>query len=141
MPFFSLRSRRQLNTCDDRLVQLFTHVVRQYDCTILEGHRDEERQNELYRQGLSKLRWPFGRHNTTPSEAVDVAPYPIDWQDTERFYHFSGYVQGQANALRIPIRWGGDWDRDYDLNDQTFYDLVHFELITVDPSADRPLLA
>jgi hypothetical protein len=24
--------------------------------------------------------------------AVDVAPFPIDWHDLKRFYHFTGYV-------------------------------------------------
>ena len=33
-----------------------------------------------------------------------------------------------AQDLDIPIRWGGDWDSDNNLNDQNFMDLVHFEL-------------
>jgi peptidoglycan L-alanyl-D-glutamate endopeptidase CwlK len=59
-----------------------------------------------------------------------VAPYPIDWNDTKRFYHFAGFVLGVAKSskIAIPIRWGGDWDSDNDLNDQTFMDLVHWEL-------------
>jgi len=28
--------------------------------------------------------------------------------------------------MEIPIRWGGDWDRDHCLSDQSFDDLVHF---------------
>ncbi len=27
------------------------------------------------------------------------------------------------------IRYGGDWDRDFDITDNKFQDLVHFELI------------
>ena len=34
---------------------------------------------------------------------------------------------GVAAAEGIKIRWGGDWDRDNDLADQSFNDLVHFE--------------
>ena len=41
---------------------------------------------------------------------------------------FAGYVQGVAEQLGIKIRWGGDWDSDFDFKDQTFNDLVHFEL-------------
>jgi peptidoglycan L-alanyl-D-glutamate endopeptidase CwlK len=48
---------------------------------------------------------------------VDVAPYPIDWEDYEKFYWFGGY-----------IRWGGDWDGDGDFKDQTLVDLVHWEI-------------
>jgi hypothetical protein len=63
------------------------------------------------------------------SRAVDVAPYPIDWNDTRRFDHFAGIVVGIAHRSGVKIRWGGNWDRDNDLNDQNFNDLVHFELI------------
>jgi len=46
-----------------------------------------------------------------------------------RFYDFGGYVLGSAERLGVPLRWGGDWDRDHDVfDDQTFQDLVHFEL-------------
>ena len=129
MPKFSQKSRLKLGDCDKRLVELFETVVLTYDCTILTGFRDNWEQNELYRQGLSKLQWPNGKHNRLPSLAVDVAPYPIDWNDTKRFYHFAGYVKGVADQLGISIRWGGDWDGDNDLNDQNFMDLVHFELM------------
>lgn len=128
MPHFGRRSLHRLRTADPRLQTLFTRVVQTYDCTILEGHRGEEAQNAAFAAGKSKLRWPNGNHNAYPSKAVDVAPYPVDWSDTKRFYHFAGFVQATAAELGIPIRWGGDWDRDYDLNDQRFNDLVHFEI-------------
>ena len=70
----------------------------------------------------------MSHHNSDPSRAVDVAPYPIDWNDTERFGRFAGFVLGMAAAMGIPLRWGGDWDRDNDTHDQKFNDLVHFEL-------------
>ena len=128
MPRFSPRSLERLNTCDPRLIELLTSVVVDFDCTILGGHRGESEQNRLYDEAKSKVRWPDSKHNASPSLAVDVAPYPIDWQDRERFIYFGGYVKGVAATLDIPIRWGGDWDGDNDLRDQTFMDLVHFEL-------------
>jgi peptidoglycan L-alanyl-D-glutamate endopeptidase CwlK len=60
---------------------------------------------------------------------VDVAPFPIVWTDTKRFYAFGGFVLGVAQGLGIRIRWGGDWNNNRYLNDQQFNDLVHFELI------------
>ncbi len=96
---------------------------------ILEGHRSQEAQDKAFNDGNSQLKWPQGKHNRRPSVAVDVAPYPLDWTDVKRFYHFAGYVQGLAEMLDTRLRWGGDWDRDYNLNDQSFNDLVHFELI------------
>ena len=61
--------------------------------------------------------------------AVDVCPYPIDWNNKERFYHFAGYVKGIADSMGIKIRWGGDWDGDTVFDDQSFHDLPHFELL------------
>lgn len=129
MPKFGALSEERLRTCDPRLQILFREVVHQYDCAVLVGHRGKEEQNKAVREGNSKVFWPNGRHNSKPSMAVDVAPYPIDWKNEKRFYHFAGYVQGKASEMSIKIRFGGDWDRDFDLDDQDFMDLVHFELI------------
>lgn len=128
MPKFSEQSMKKLKTCDYSLQELFREVVKGFDCTIITGHRLEADQAELYRTGLSKLQYPDSKHNAIPSEAVDAAPYPINWNDTKRFYFFAGYVKGIAEAMGINIRWGGDWDSDTEVQDQTFNDLVHFEL-------------
>ena len=139
MAKFSKTSIERLSTCHIDLRTIFYEAVREYDCSILEGHRGEERQNNLYKKKLSKLQYPFGKHNKQPSEAVDVAPYPIDFADSTkkiaRFYHFAGYILGLTERLLLErkithnIRWGGDWDGDRDFSDQNFDDLGHFELI------------
>ena len=128
MPRFSKRSLGRLETCDERLQELFKEVVKRFDCTIIESHRGEERQNEAYRKGNSKLNYPNGKHNKLPSIAVDVAPYPIDWSDRDRFHYFGGYVIGIAQQMGLNIRWGGDWDQDTKTKDNRFDDLVHFEI-------------
>lgn len=129
MPKFSQSSIDKLETCHPDLVKLFNEVVKEFDCIILEGHRGKEDQDKAFREGKSKLPWPKGKHNKLPSEAVDVAPYPVDWKDRERFIYFAGFVMGRAAELGIKIRWGGDWDGDKDLKDNSFSDLVHFETI------------
>lgn len=128
MPYFSEISKVKLNTCHSDLIRLFNEVVKHFDCTIVCGHRGETAQTEAYEAGLSTLQWPDSKHNKMPSMAVDVWPYPIDWTDKERAYHFAGFVKGIAIAMGIDIRWGGDWDSDTDVHDQNFYDLPHFEL-------------
>lgn len=128
MPSFSQRSRARLITCDKRLQDLFEEVVKGFDCIILQGHRGEEEQNRYYAEGKSKLKYPQSKHNKIPSLAVDVAPYPVNWSDKERFYYFAGYVKGIAQFLGIELRWGGDWDSDTHIHDQTFFDLPHFEI-------------
>ena len=129
MPEFSENSQDNLATCDERLQEIFEQVVEYFDCTVLEGHRSEERQNQMVAEGKSQLSWPNSNHNGSPSHAVDVAPYPIDWSNRDRFHYFAGYVMGTAQSLGYPLRWGGDWDSDTETNDNKFDDLVHFELV------------
>jgi len=92
------------------------------------GYRNEEAQNKAYNSGNSKKKYPESKHNAHPSLAVDVAPYPINFDDIKRFYFFGGYVTGVAEGMDLKIRWGGNWDKDYDVSDQIFNDLLHFEL-------------
>lgn len=128
MPQFGKDSLARLSTCHPDLQKLFNEVIKHYDCTVIEGHRSDEDQLKAFNAGKSKIK-SGGMHNKTPSLAVDVAPWPVDWNDKNRFYHFAGRVQGIAQMLNIEIRWGGDWDSDNDLKDQNFYDLPHFELV------------
>ena len=128
MPKYSDRSKIKLETCDSKLQDLFNEVIKHFDCSILCGHRGEEEQNKVYHTGWSKLQFPRSKHNSSPSKAVDAAPYPIDWKDRERFYYFAGVVKGVALGMNISIRWGGDWDSDTQVKDQTFFDLPHFEV-------------
>lgn len=129
MPNFSLASKTKLLTCHPELQRLFNEVIKHWDCQILEGHRGKEAQNKAFREGNSKLQWPKGKHNKLPSLAIDVAPYPIDWKDTQRFIYFAGFVKGIAATLGIKLRYGGDWDSDTQMTDENFRDLVHFEYI------------
>jgi len=128
VPSFSGPSKKRLSTCDKKLQTLFNEVVKHFDCSVLCGHRGEEEQNKAYKAGNSQKQFPHGKHNKLPSNAVDVAHYPIDWDDRERFQYFAGFVLGTAKQLNINIRYGGDWDSDNDLKDNNFDDLVHFEI-------------
>ena len=128
MPQFSTASAARLATCDQRLQDLFNRVVQFRDCTIIEGFRDEAAQEAAFEQGRSKKHWPDGNHNHSPSLAVDVMAFPLDWGNRERNYLFVGFVLGVASQLGIPIRTGADWDGDGNPRNQTFNDLAHFEL-------------
>ena len=130
MPEYSQISRERLATCHPDIQRVFDVVIQKFDCTIICGHRGQASQNKAYKTGKSKVRWPDSKHNRTPSEAVDVAPHPINWKDRERFILLAGYVLGVAIKMNIPLRWGGDWNRNFVLSDEDFHDLAHFELIT-----------
>lgn len=128
MPSFSQTSKDRLATCDARLQRVMNEVIKHFDCTIIIGHRGEQAQNEAFASGKSQKQWPNGNHNSMPSKAVDVAPFPVDWNDSKRFYYFAGFVMATAKAMGIKLRFGGDWNRDTQLKDNKFNDLVHFEI-------------
>ena len=129
MPNFGRKSRERLATCDDRLQKVFNEVIKYWDCSVLEGHRDERNQDRLYSEGKTKVRYPMGRHNSKPSRAADVVPYPVDWEARERFHFFSGFVLGVARRMGITLRWGGDWNMNFEVDDNKFDDFPHFELV------------
>lgn len=135
MPRFSSLSNSRLDECDSRLQSLFRDVIRHFDCVVLCGHRTKADQEKAVREGRSKTKWPESKHNKRPSHAVDIAPYdaspvgPVNWKDRERMNLFAGFVLATAKQMGIGIRWGGDWDRDTQVLDNTFDDLVHFELV------------
>lgn len=135
MPKFSAVSKARLMTCHPELQLLFFEVVKYWDCTILEGHRTQEEQERAFKMGNTTKHYPNSKHNSKPSLAVDVMPYPLDWRDIPRCYYFSGFVLGMAESLyqsqkmRLKIRHGADWDSDRMVNDHQLIDVPHFELI------------
>lgn len=151
MPNYSQSSQDKLATCHPSLQKVFNLVIQAFDNIILCGHRPKAEQDRVFTLGQSKVQWPNGAHNSTPSRAADAAPYPlpqnwgaVSWElipeehreklkkeikELHKFYYFSGYVGGVASALGIELRSGCDWDGDKQFNDQTFDDLVHFEMV------------
>jgi len=134
MPLFSQKSLTNLKTCHPELQVLFHEIIQYWDCTILEGYRNEEDQERAFREGRSLLHYPNGKHNSMPSMAVDAAPYPLNWKNEKNFYFFGGMVCAVAARLyssgimKHRLRWGGNWNSNADFDDEKFRDLVHFEL-------------
>ena len=124
----SRKSKERLSTCHPDLQRVVNILITIADVTVLCGHRGQAEQDEAYKNGKSDLQWPKGKHNSIPSMAVDIAPFPLDWSDTFRFTYIAGMVVGIGAALGLNIRWGGDWDSDEDLKDNISDDLPHFEL-------------
>ena len=136
MPMFSDESRHNLSTCHIDLQVIFFEVIRSVDCTIIQGYRNEDDQNLAFSTGRTTLKWPDSKHNVQPSHAVDVAPYPIQWDNKNRFYWFAGFVMGVAEKLKVEgkinhgLRYGGDWTGNHYFDDKHgLVDLVHFELL------------
>lgn len=85
---FSERSLDQLKTLHPLLRAICEVVIKEMDFIVLCGYRGPVEQNTLYTQGYSKNTFPNGKHNTKPSKAVDLAPWPINWKDRDRFILF-----------------------------------------------------
>ena len=132
MPKFGAASLVQLATLDPRLQRVLKAAIAYFDFVVVEGHRGKEAQNAAFAKGLSKQRWPNGNHNSTPSRAADIAPFPIDWSEGERphlrFAFMQGVVYACARQLGIKVRFGMDWNRSLDQRDESFLDLPHVEL-------------
>jgi len=124
MPKFGKRSKERLRGVDARLVSVLNELVKIMDVTIIEGLRSEQRQEKLLKEGSTKTK--FSKHIT--GKAVDLAPYPIDWEDRDRFHYMGGMIRGSAKQLNVNVRWGGDWDGDGETKDNKFDDLVHVEI-------------
>lgn len=134
MPTFGRRSELRLRTCDQRLQRVMRRAIRAVDFTVVDGHRGEDRQERYFAEGKSTKRWPDSNHNTFPSRAIDVAPWVdggIPWDDLRYWYVLCGAIMMAAADEGVELRWGGDWDRGDDFNDEAtrpFNDLGHYEL-------------
>jgi peptidoglycan L-alanyl-D-glutamate endopeptidase CwlK len=115
-------SKDRLETCHPALKAVVYRATElsPVDFTVLCGHRGEADQTAAVAAGTSKTPWPKSKHNSQPSRAVDLAPYPIDWKDAERFAILAGAILASAKLLGVEITWGGTWS--------TFKDRPHFEL-------------
>ena len=130
-------SNERLAGVDGRLVEIVKLALKfgLIDITIIEGVRSKEKQNKLFSEGKSKVMWPNSRHNIRNGEdkamAVDAAPYVngrLSW-DSRHCIYMAGVIMSAAAVLGYRLRWGGNWDQDGEpVTDQTFDDLVHFEL-------------
>jgi len=103
-------------------------MIAEHDFTILCGHRTKEEQEAAFRAGASKLKFPHSKHNSFPSRAVDIAPYPIDWKNIDRFIELAEAVKAKADKMGIKIIWGGDFNNDGDKTTNDAWDKPHFEL-------------
>jgi len=126
---FGSRSQERLNSCHPQLIEIMEEAIKIVNFSVLCGIRNEEEQTDAFEQGRSKVQYPNSKHNTKPSWAIDIAPYPIDWTDLIRFAHLGGIIKGIAHSKGIKIRCGFDWDCDGDITDHSFMDWPHIELV------------
>lgn len=143
---FGKNSKEKLETCHEDLQKIMNLAISRskVDFGISEGHRSIERQQELFKKGLTKIDGVTkkGKHNYNPSLAADIFGYHPDAAIRRKIMYDQNtlsYVAGVVDACALEllakgetshvIRWGGNWDSDGVIAiDQSFFDFPHFEL-------------
>jgi len=127
------RSLARLSDVHPDLVELLTKALEHPDCpcdiTVVEGHRTNERQAELYAKGrtepgprVTNAKPGQSKHNSMPSDAVDCGPCDrrgdVLWNNKALFDAWGAHVKRVAAEEGLRVRWGGDF---------SWYDGAHFE--------------
>ena len=131
-------SRKKLEGLHPNLIAVVTRAIEvtTQDFTVLCGVRTLAEQKELYAQGRTKpgqiVTWTLKSRHLPAADglgrAVDLAPYPIDWNNLSKFDAIAKAMFDASKELGIPIRWGADWDQDGKARERGETDSPHFEL-------------
>jgi len=155
MATFGRKSKEIMATVHPDLQTVLDYAIRIVDFTILRGACTAEEQFELFKQGRKKVgdAWIIANKKKVVTykdghimksrhqykEAIDIAFYRktiphIIWDDDKANYYLVGIVLGAAEMLRQygaienEIISGANWDGDEELDDQSFYDVFHFQI-------------
>lgn len=120
MAKFGKRSLTNIAQCDERLQLIAAQLIEEMDVAVICGHRNKVDQDRAYNTGKSRLRWPNSKHNKKPSLAMDVVPWPLDWNNMSRFQEMCKRTERIAKELGIKIRLGRDF--------KGLVDMPHIEL-------------
>ena len=131
-------SRKKLHGIHPRLIRVVERAIEltEQDFKVLCGVRTLAEQKELYAQGRTKpgpkVTWTLNSRHLPAADgfghAVDLCPFPIDWNTLSKFDAVSKAMFAAAKELNIPIRWGADWDGDGKPREKGESDSPHFEL-------------
>lgn len=123
----------RLKGVDETLVNIVKRAIEisEIDFSVLEGVRTLERQRELYAQGRTApgkvVTWTM-KSKHIDGKAVDLVPYPLDWDDLSKFDKISKAMFQAAKEQGVKLRWGADWDGDGKYREKGETDSPHFEI-------------
>lgn len=134
---FDSASAKRLKGAHPLLQRLLIAARAQIPFTVMDSQRGRVAQETAFRKGHSKAKFGQSAHNWDPAVAVDLAPTPLDWNNKNSFIALwkvigyydpkSGKGAGLALQMKIPLRWGGDWNMNGLWTDDG-WDFPHFEL-------------
>jgi len=147
MASLSQRSLNALKGVHPSLVRVVKRaiLITGQDFLVVQGVRTKEQMWENYGKGrtvtqcaikgvpaiyakpsLAKVTWlsnPLLSNHRVHADgyghAVDLCPFPVDWNDRRKFHVIASAMKQAALAEGVKITWGGDWGTP---------DLPHFEL-------------
>lgn len=147
----SKRSLDRLAGVDPKLVAVVKRAIQisKQDFSVLEGIRSREQCMINYGKGrtasqcvakgvpakyaqpkAAKVTWlndPFASKHCV-GKAVDLVPYPVDWNTLSKFDAIAKAMQQAAKELGVKVRWGADWDADGKPREKGEFDSPHFEI-------------
>ena len=147
----SERSLGRLQGVHPNLVKVVKRAIEisKQDFMVLEGVRTKKQCMVNYGKGrtiaqcvakgvpaqyanprAAKVTWlndPFASKHVS-GKAVDLVPYPVDWNDLKKFDAIAQAMLQAAKELGVPVRWGADWDGDGKPRERGESDSPHFEI-------------
>ena len=151
MPKFGQKSYSRLSTCEQSIQTILMEVVKHYDIMIVEGNRTAERQNHHWSKGRrlqngadkeKRFSWEVvnkakivtykdgyeqkSKHQSFPSVAVDVVPWPSQWTDKNKMIELRGIIKYIQAKLFEEGRISKLLDNGADLWDG--FDMPHFQI-------------
>ena len=128
MPSFSKASLTRLATCHTDIQKVLFKAIKEVDFCVVCGYRGKIEQNKAFENHTSQKQFPKSNHNSVPSNAVDVVPYPEMWDATpERFQAMHEIIQRIADEMGIKLWWGGDWKKK--TTDKIGWDAPHYSRV------------
>lgn len=152
----SERSLERLQGVHPNLIKVVKRAIEisKQDFMVLEGVRTKERCMINYGKGRTatqcsakgipttyaspseaKVTWlnnPFNSKHCLQNDglghAVDLVPYPVDWNTLSKFDRIGEAMKQAAKELGVNIRWGADWDSNGKLREKGESDSPHFEI-------------
>lgn len=82
------------------------------DIAVLCGYRDKAGQDLAVKNKASKTPWPKSKHNRQPSDAVDVAVYPVNYKEKGydvKMAVLHAFICGVAARIGVDL-YNIDWD-------------------------------
>ena len=137
--YLSQRSLNNLNGVHPKLVAVVKRAIdiTTQDFVVIEGVRTQARQDELWAQGRTKpgpiVTWTkdassHGIGKDGYGHAVDICPYPVDWNDLKKFDAIAKAMFDAAAEQGVRLGWGADWNMNGTPRERGESDSPHFEL-------------